>query len=167
MTIAQALISSIECKYSWNQGTVKSEIIHGQMQKGRFCIRPKFKRSLFILFLWRYSRTYCRHSNRHVLGTLTRLNMLSALYTKIQQTKMLVYVSKVWWFVFIWADLAVFFSSDKNNKGRFNAMATYCSSNINLSLPSYTTGSALKRALNFCNGYLSLLYFWFSMFVCF
>ena len=58
------------------------------MQKGRifkmtktnrFCIRPKFKRSLFILFLWRYSRTYCRHSNRQVLGTLTRLNMLSAL----------------------------------------------------------------------------------------
>ena len=34
-----------------------------------------------------------------------------------------------------------------------------CSSNIILSLPSYT-GSALKRELNFCNGYLSLLYFW-------
>ena len=34
-----------------------------------------------------------------------------------------------------------------------------CSSNITLSLPSYT-GSALKRELNFCNGYLSLLYFW-------
>ena len=33
------------------------------------------------------------------------------------------------------------------------------SSNITLSLPSYT-GSALKRELNFCNGYLSLLYFW-------
>ena len=32
------------------------------------------------------------------------------------------------------------------------------SSNITLSLPSYT-GSALKRELNFCNGYLSLLYF--------
>ena len=32
-----------------------------------------------------------------------------------------------------------------------------CSSNITLSLPSYT-GSALK--LNFCNGYLSLLYFY-------
>ena len=32
-----------------------------------------------------------------------------------------------------------------------------CSSNITLSLPSYT-GSALKRELNFCNGYLSLLY---------
>ena len=29
---------------------------------------------------------------------------------------------------------------------------------LTLSLPSYT-GSALKRELNFCNGYLSLLYF--------
>ena len=34
-----------------------------------------------------------------------------------------------------------------------------CSSNITLSLPSYNTGSALKRELNFCNGYLILLYF--------
>ena len=34
-----------------------------------------------------------------------------------------------------------------------------CSSNITLRLPSYT-GSALKRELNFCNGYLRLLYFW-------
>ena len=34
-----------------------------------------------------------------------------------------------------------------------------CSSNITLSLPSYTN-SVLKRGLNFCNGYLSLLYFW-------
>ena len=34
-----------------------------------------------------------------------------------------------------------------------------CSSNTTLSLPSYT-GSALKRDLNFCNVYLSLLYFW-------
>ena len=34
-----------------------------------------------------------------------------------------------------------------------------CSSNITLSLPSYT-GSALKSELNFCNSYLSLLYFW-------
>ena len=38
-----------------------------------------------------------------------------------------------------------------------------CSSNITLSLPSYT-GSALKRELNFCNGYLSLLYFWAGLF---
>ena len=33
-----------------------------------------------------------------------------------------------------------------------------CSSDITLSLPSYT-GSALKRELKFCNGCLSLLYF--------
>jgi hypothetical protein len=45
--------------------------------------------------------------------------------------------------------------SSKYNKGEFNIMATF-SSNITLSLPSYT---ALKRELNFCNGYLSLLYF--------
>ena len=38
-----------------------------------------------------------------------------------------------------------------------------CSSNITLSLPSYT-GSALKRELNFCNSYLSLLYFCLSIF---
>ena len=36
-----------------------------------------------------------------------------------------------------------------------------CSSNISLSLPSYT-GSALKRELNISIGYLSLLYFWFK-----
>ena len=36
-----------------------------------------------------------------------------------------------------------------------------CSSNITLSLPSYTS-SALRRELNFCNGYLSLLYFWLN-----
>ena len=33
-----------------------------------------------------------------------------------------------------------------------------CNSNITLSLPS-----ALKRELNFCNGYLRLLYFWWSI----
>ena len=38
-----------------------------------------------------------------------------------------------------------------------------CSSNITFSLPSYT-GSALKRGLNFCNSYLSLLYFCLSIF---
>ena len=37
-------------------------------------------------------------------------------------------------------------------------LLTY-SSDITLSLPSYT-GSALKREPNFCDGYLSLLYFW-------
>ena len=45
----------------------------------------------------------------------------------------------------------------KCNKGRFKVMAP-CSSNIPLSQPSYTSGSALKKELNFYNGYLSLLY---------
>ena len=39
-----------------------------------------------------------------------------------------------------------------------NSWLLTCSSNATLSLPSYT-GSALKKELNFCNGYLSLLYF--------
>ena len=39
-----------------------------------------------------------------------------------------------------------------------------CNSNITLSLPSYT-GSALKRELDFCNCYLSLLYFWLDTIV--
>ena len=48
----------------------------------------------------------------------------------------------------------------KYDKGRFKVMATYLQQYyITLSLPSYT-GSALKRELNFCNSYLSVLYFW-------
>ena len=52
------------------------------------------------------------------------------------------------------------YSTNQNqyNKGSKSWLLT-CSSNITLNLPSYT-GSALKRELNFCNGYLSLLYFW-------
>ena len=51
----------------------------------------------------------------------------------------------------------------KCNKGRlFKSWLLTCISNITLSLLSHT-GSALKgplkRELNFCNGYLSLLYF--------
>ena len=39
-----------------------------------------------------------------------------------------------------------------------NSWLLTCSSNMTLSLSSYT-GSALKRELHFCNGYPSLLYF--------
>ena len=74
-------------------------------------------------------------------------------------------VSKVRLFVFIWACLALFFSSDKYNKDRFKVMATYLQHcNITLSLASYT-GSALKRELNFCNDYISLLHFWLPLFI--
>ena len=50
----------------------------------------------------------------------------------------------------------------KYDKGRFKSWLLTCSSNITFSLPSYT-GSALKRGLNFCNSYLSLLYFCLSI----
>ena len=81
------------------------------------------------------------------------MNNIKILKPKIRQTKMLVTCQRFSdWFLFglVWQYSSVY------NKGRFKVMA--CSSNITLSLPSYT-GSALKRELNFCNGYLSLLYF--------
>ena len=68
-------------------------------------------------------------------------------------------MSKVWWLVFIWAGLAVFFDSEKYNKGRCKVMDASCSCYTTLSLPFYTDPDS-KRELNFCNGYLSLLYFW-------
>ena len=37
-----------------------------------------------------------------------------------------------------------------------------CSCHVTLSLPFYTE-PASKRELNFCNGYLSLLYFWIAL----
>ena len=52
------------------------------------------------------------------------------------------------WVIFILFLLVLQYSSVQTKYNK----ATY------LSLPSYT-GSALKRKLNFCNGYLSLLYF--------
>ena len=45
-----------------------------------------------------------------------------------------------------------------NKKVESKSWLLTCSSNIALNLPSYT-GSAMKRELNFCNGYLRLLYF--------
>ena len=87
------------------------------------------------------------------------INLMSQLQSKIQQTKMLVtcqMFGNLFLFGLVWQNSSV---QTKYNKGRFKVMATYCSSNISLSLHSYT-GSALKRELNFSNGYLSLLYFW-------
>ena len=79
------------------------------------------------------------------------------LQPKIQQTKMLVMYQRfvdLFLFGLVWQYSSV---QTKYDKGRFKVRAT-CSSNITLSLPSYT-GSALKRGVKFCNGYLSLLYF--------
>ena len=77
------------------------------------------------------------------------------VWTKIQQTKMLVTCQRFGdWFLFglVWP-----YSSYQKNimKVGSKSLLLTCSSNITLSLPSYT-GSALKRELN---GYLSLLYF--------
>ena len=47
----------------------------------------------------------------------------------------------------------------KYSKVRSKSRLFTCSSNITLSLTSYTD-PALKRELNFCNSYLSLLYFY-------
>ena len=78
--------------------------------------------------------------------------------TKIQQSKMLVRCQ-------LFGDLFLFglvwqYSINQNqcNKGRFKPWLLTCSSNIPLSLPSFTV-SALKKELNFCNGYLILLYY--------
>ena len=70
-------------------------------------------------------------------------------------------MSKVWWFVFWggWSGSILQLRQDIIKVGSKSWLLT-CSSNTTLSLPSYT-GSALKRELNFCNGYLSLLYFWY------
>ena len=81
---------------------------------------------------------------------------------KIQQTKMLVTCQRFGdWFLFglVWP-----YSSNQKNimKVGSKSLLLTCISNITLSLPSYI-GSALKRELNFCNGYLSLLYFCFHL----
>jgi hypothetical protein len=60
-------------------------------------------------------------------------------------------------FVFIWSGSILQFRQNMIKVGLKSLLLT-CRSNIPLSLPSYT-GSALKRELIFCNGYLSLLYF--------
>ena len=62
------------------------------------------------------------------------------------------------WFLFgpVWP-----YSSNQKNIIKVGAkswMLTY-SCHITLSLPFYTVPDS-KRELNFCNGYLSLLYFW-------
>jgi hypothetical protein len=80
--------------------------------------------------------------------------------TKIQQTKMLV-TCLVICFYLGWSGSILQFRQNIIKVGS-NSWLLTCSSNKTLSLPSYT-GSALKRELNFCNGHLSLLYFWYFL----
>ena len=80
-------------------------------------------------------------------------------YPKIQQTKMLVTCQSFGdWFLFglVWQ-----YSSIQKNiiKVGSKPWILTCSCLITLSLPFYTDPDS-KRELNFCNGYLSLLYFW-------
>ena len=56
-----------------------------------------------------------------------------------------------------WSDSIIQFRQNIIKVGSKSWLLT-CSSNITLSLPSSYTGSTLKRELNCCNGYLSLLY---------
>ena len=63
------------------------------------------------------------------------------------------------WMLFKKSKLFICDFDPLSHSHRKNVCKNTCSSNITLSLPSHT-GSALKRKLNFCNGYLSLLYFW-------
>ena len=89
------------------------------------------------------------------------MNLLWWFHPKIQQTKMLVKCVKGLVICFFggWFESILQFRLNMIKVGSKSWLLT-CSSNITLNLPSYT-GSALKRALTFCNGYLSLLYFWF------
>ena len=69
-------------------------------------------------------------------------------------------MSKVWWFLFYvgWSGSILQFRQNIIKVGSKSWILT-CSSNITLSIPSYT-GSALKMELNCFSAYLSLLYFW-------
>ena len=100
-------------------------------------------------------------------GTLTLLGVRIAAgvttgiinYPKIQQTKMLVTCQRFSdWFLFglVWQ-----YSSIQKNIIKVGAKSWMltCSCHITLSLPFYTDPDS-KRELNFCNCYLSLLYFW-------
>ena len=85
------------------------------------------------------------------------------LQPKIQQTKMLVRCQRFgdWFFLgLVWQ-----YSSIQKNiiKVGAKSLMLTCSYHITLSLPFYTDPD-LKRELNFCNGYLSLLYFWIYIF---
>ena len=82
----------------------------------------------------------------------------NAPHPKIQQTKMLVMCQRFGdWFLFglVWQ-----YSSIQKNMIKVGAKSWMltCSCHITLSLPFYTDPDS-KRELNFCNGYLSLLYF--------
>ena len=99
-----------------------------------------------------------------LLATLSLDSMQHKIrtHTKIQQTKMLVACQR-------FADMFLFglvwqYSSIQKNivKVGSKSWILTCSCHITLSLPFYTD-PASKRELNFSNGYLGLLYFWYLL----
>ena len=98
-------------------------------------------------------------TNQNVIWILVTNFDLYYVIAKMQQTKMLVRCQ-------IFGDLFLFglvwqYSSIQKNimKVGSKPWLLTCISNITLSLPSLYFSES-KRELNFCNGYLSLLYFW-------
>ena len=80
---------------------------------------------------------------------------------KIQQTKMLVTCQRFGdWFLFglVWQYSSIQKNIIKVGAKSWMLTCSSCSYHITLSLPFYTDPDS-KRELNFCNGYLSLLYF--------
>ena len=107
-----------------------------------------------------------RKCDKRILFICTAIFIILFI-TKILQTKMLVtcqMFGDLFLFGLVWQ-----YSTNQNryNEGRFigsNSWLLTCRSNITLSLPSYTV-SAFQRELNFCNDYLSFLYFWYICFI--
>ena len=91
--------------------------------------------------------------------TRTIYSNIEGLEPKIQQTKMLVTCQRFGDWFLLW--LVWQYSSIQKNIIKVGAKSWMltCSCHITLSLPFYTDPDS-KRELNFCNGYLSLLYFW-------
>ena len=112
--------------------------------------------SLLLLSFGKY-RFFLSYSQRSFLSCCVYF------WPKMQQTKMLVMCQRfdgLFLFELVWQFQFQFRQNMIKVGSKSGLRLLTCSSNITLSLPSYT-GSVLNRELNFCNGCLSLLYFCF------
>ena len=115
------------------------------------------KLTIFVPFSFHYEMHFakfslqnpCKNNHNVIIILLTKYQYVC---TKIQQTKMLVTCQR---FDDLFLIGLLQFRQNIIKVGSKSWLLA-CSSNITLSLPSYT-GSALKRKLNLFNGYLSLL----------
>ena len=116
-----------------------------------------FTCSMFFNFLW---FTIWKQVNSITTTTTTYVSEKvlnnSWFWPKIKQTKMLVKGLLICFYL-CWSGSILQFRQNMIKVSSRSWLLT-CSSNITLSLPSYT-GSDLKKELKICNGYLSLLYF--------